>query len=151
MVSGKTATLITCYELPTWWWKVHSWQSAGKQHWGCDDRQFCHLWEMIVHLCTVATFLCNLGPSYAFLFLLTWTGSCDSVVMCPRSIMSKAAPLCGFLVCPTPCSHSSKHPIKREQCIQFVVPCFPCFCAYVLLYISYHWWGRRKTCTVAYV
>lgn len=39
-----------------------------------------------------------------------------------------AAPLCGFLVCPTRRSHSGKRPVKHEQCAQFVVPCFACFC-----------------------
>ena len=30
------------------------------------------------------------------------------------------------LVCPTPRSHSGKHPVKHEQHVQFVVPCFAC-------------------------
>ena len=84
------------------------------------------------NLCALATYLTiffmlayvsNLGPNQVF--LLTRTGSCDSVVTWPRSIM--AAPLCRFFICPIPGSYNSKHPIKCLRCIQSLYQVLPGF------------------------
>ena len=92
----------------------------------------CHFKTSKRNLCALATYLriffmlaydSNLGPNQVF--LLTWTGSCDSVVTWPRRTM--AAPLCRFFVCPIPGSHSGKHPVKRERCIQSLYHVLPGF------------------------